>query len=108
MPCWRTTAPVNGSCGAEVRRSSKLFALAAAATFLAALAWALTTQADLWRAHARPLHRPAPPEGEASPPESATGVVGTVEPDTVKALEKSLQAERDARKRLDAPPRKER
>lgn len=91
-----------------MRRSSKLFAWGAAAAFLAALAWALTTQADLWRAHARPVTRPTPdlPEGEAPPPESATGVVGPIEADTVKALERNLKAERDSRKRLDAPPKK--
>ncbi len=110
MPCWRITAPASGSRGAEVRRSSKVFAGLAALGFLAALAWALVTQADLWRAHARPVHRPTPslPEGEVPPPESTTGVVGSVETDTLKALEKNLKAEREARKRLDAPPRKQR
>jgi hypothetical protein len=91
-----------------VRRSSKLFGLLLAAAFLAALAWALSAQSDLWRTHARPLRPkpgPALPGEEApAPPENATGVVGTVEEDTAKALEKSLRAERDARKRLDAPP----
>jgi hypothetical protein len=110
MPSWRTTAPARGSPGAEVRRSSKIFAGLAAAGFLAALAWALVTQANLWRAHARPAQRPTPtlPQGEVPPPESATGVVGSVETDTLKALDKNLQAEREARKRLDAPPRKQR
>lgn len=91
-----------------MRRSSKLFGLLMAVAFLAALAWALSAQSDLWRTHARPARPPqAQPEvGDESPqpPESATGVIGTVEEDTAKALEKSLKAERDARKRLDAPP----
>lgn len=89
-----------------MRKSSKLFGLLLAAAFLAALGWALTTQSDLWRAHARPA-RPvqAQPESELPPPpENATGVIGTVDDGTQKALEKHLQAQRDARKRLDAPP----
>ena len=91
-----------------MRKSSKLFGLLLAAGFLAALGWALSTQSDLWRTHARPVSRPQaqplPDEDSAQPKESATGVVGNVEEDTAKALEKNLKAERDARRRLDAPP----
>ncbi|HJW32650.1 MAG TPA: hypothetical protein VJ505_04710 [Holophagaceae bacterium] len=89
-----------------MRRSSKVVAVLLAGGFLAALAWALATQSDLWRTHARPLPpRPQPlAEGEAPPPEpSATGVYGTQDEDSNKALEKHLKAQRDARKRLDAP-----
>ncbi len=93
-----------------MRRSSKVFAVLLAGGFLAALAWALSTQSDLWRTHARPLApRPQPQvEGEAPPPPeaSATGVIGTVDEDTNKALEKHLKAQREARKRLDAPVEK--
>ncbi len=93
-----------------MRRSSKVFAGLMAGGFLALLAWALITQSNLWRAHARPLPpRPQPRvEGEAPPPpeESATGVYGTVDESTNTALEKHLKAQRDARKRLDAPPEK--
>lgn len=93
-----------------MRKSSKLFALLLAGAFLAALGWALVTQADLWRAHARPLRPRAQPEGSEPPPEksNATGVEGHVDDDTTKALEKNLKAERDARKRLDAPSRNRR
>ena len=88
-----------------MRKSSKLFALLLAAGFLAALGWALVAQNNLWQTHAKPL-RPTqtlPEEESPKPAENATGVIGTVDEDTAKALEKHLQAQRDARKRLDAP-----
>ncbi len=94
-----------------MRKSSKLFGLLLAAGFLAALGWALVAQSNLWRAHARPVnpHPTQQPALEETPKaeESATGVYGTVEEGTAKALEKHLQAQRDARKRLDAPPQSE-
>ncbi len=88
-----------------MRKSSKVFAFLLAGAFLAALGWALVTQADLWQAHARPLRPRALPEGPEPPPGNAkaTGVEGHVDDDTTKALEKNLKAERDARKRLDTP-----
>ncbi|MBI3132272.1 MAG: hypothetical protein HYZ13_13210 [Acidobacteria bacterium] len=87
-----------------MRRSSKLFVFLFAVAFLAALAWALSAQSDLWQKHARPVRPRAMPEGEIEkPPENPTGVVGNVDEGTTKALEKNLKAERDARKRLDTP-----
>lgn len=88
-----------------MRRGSKLFGLAAAAAFLAALAWALATQADLMQSmRRRPRSGPPGPEAAPPPPPSATGVAGSVDEDTRRALEQHLQAQAEARKRLDAPP----
>ena len=89
-----------------MRRSSKLVGLVAAAAFLAALAWALTRQADLVQAEQK---RPRPsPTSEGAPPEelpdTATGVQGSVDEGTRRALEQHLKAQAEARKRLDAPP----
>ncbi|HJV89649.1 MAG TPA: hypothetical protein VJ623_05030 [Holophagaceae bacterium] len=88
-----------------MRCTSRLFLLLVAGAFLAALAWALVTQSNLWRAHAQPLRPLAPPpEAPSSPPASATGVIGPVDDATVKAVDRNLKAEQVARKRLDAPP----
>ncbi|HJV22305.1 MAG TPA: hypothetical protein VJ570_06400 [Holophagaceae bacterium] len=89
-----------------MRRSSQLFLLLLAGAFLAALAWALVAQSNLWRAHARPRPPGSLPEAAADPAPPGTGVIGTVDEGTAKALEKSLKAEQEARKRLDAPPPK--
>ncbi len=84
-----------------MRRSSKLFAFLAAAGFLAALAWALVTQANLWQSQRRLPPRPA--GGEAPPPEaSSTGVQGAVDEGSRQALERHLKAQQEARKRLEA------
>lgn len=89
-----------------MRRSSKLFGLVAAVAFLAALAWALTRQADLMQAERTRPRRPPVPEGEppAKAPDTATGVQGSVDEGTRRALEQHLRAQAEARKRLDAPP----
>lgn len=87
-----------------MKRGSKLFLLLSGLAFLAALAWALVTQTDLVLTQ---RNRPAPkakaPAGEEAPKaeEGTTGVVGTVDEATRKAIEKNLKAEAEARKRLD-------
>ncbi|HXC17572.1 MAG TPA: hypothetical protein VNV60_09050 [Holophagaceae bacterium] len=89
-----------------MRKRDRLFAGLAAIGFLTLLAWALSTQSD-WvqrASHAdAPPANPAPAGDGANSAHSGTRVIGTVDDDTRKALDKHFQDEREARKRKKPP-----
>lgn len=75
-----------------------MLACVAGAAFLAALAWALTTQLG-WAVGNKPIQVQQPPgEIEATPEtntkDNATGVVGTVSDDTREAMAKAYASQR--------------
>lgn len=77
-----------------MRRRDLLAACLLWGGLLAGLMWALNTQFR-WVRENKPLRAPRLPgqeaEAPAPPPESATGVIGTVEEDTLRALGKGLK-----------------
>ena len=95
-----------------MRRRDKVFLGVAWAALLAGLAWALSTQSRWVQEHAGKLKARQPdqagaprspvksPEADeaAAPPASATGVVGTVNEDTYRAMAKDLAARKKAKR----------
>ena len=76
-----------------MRRRDKVFLGLLWGSFLGALAWALSTQFR-WVQENKPIQvqRPAKPEAEEQPKESATGVIGAVSDDTLTSMSKGLNA----------------
>lgn len=76
-----------------MRRRDKVFLGLLWGSLLGTLAWALSTQSR-WVREQKPIQvqRPAKPEAEERPQESATGVIGTVSDDTLTSMSKGLDA----------------